>query len=164
MDYKYIEQLVERYFEAETTLHEEQILRAFFAQDDADMPAELRLYAPLFAALDEKEELGDDFDERLLAITGQTANRQVKVTARTISIAERLRPLLKAVAVVAVVLTLSNAINQSFKPDSTWLDADDYAALPATEGEAAIAYDQTGTDSLLVSVDSLCISPAVPVE
>ena len=32
MDYKYIEQLLERYWACETTLEEEQILRAFFLQ------------------------------------------------------------------------------------------------------------------------------------
>ena len=30
MDYKYIEQLLERYWNCETSLEEEQILRAFF--------------------------------------------------------------------------------------------------------------------------------------
>ena len=31
MDYKYIEQLLERYWQCETTLQEENILRAFFS-------------------------------------------------------------------------------------------------------------------------------------
>ena len=34
MDYVYIEQLIDRYFEAATTLEEERILRAFFSQRD----------------------------------------------------------------------------------------------------------------------------------
>ena len=34
MDYKYIEQLLERYFAAETSLEEEHILRAFFSQKE----------------------------------------------------------------------------------------------------------------------------------
>ena len=34
MDYKYIEQLLERYFNAETSLEEESILRTFFSQTD----------------------------------------------------------------------------------------------------------------------------------
>ncbi|MBQ4446467.1 MAG: pyruvate ferredoxin oxidoreductase, partial [Prevotella sp.] len=32
MDYKYIEQLLERYWQGMTTLEEERILRAFFSQ------------------------------------------------------------------------------------------------------------------------------------
>ena len=51
MDYKYIEQLLERYFEAETTLKEEQILKAFFEQNDEDMPESLRQYRSLFEAI-----------------------------------------------------------------------------------------------------------------
>ena len=39
MDYKYIEQLLERYWAAETSLEEEDILRAFFSQKE--IPAEL---------------------------------------------------------------------------------------------------------------------------
>ena len=34
MDYKYIEQLVERYWNCETTTEEERILRTFFSQKD----------------------------------------------------------------------------------------------------------------------------------
>ena len=150
MDIKYIEQLVERYFAAETTLHEEQILRAFYAQDDADMPQQLRQYRGLFAALSDKEELGEDFDERLLAMTEGHA----PVKARTISLTERLRPLFKAAAVVAVVLTLSNAINQSLKSDDTWVDQSDYAAVEVKTDEPAMAYEQN-TDSLLSTGDSL---------
>ena len=34
MDYKYIEQLMERYWNAETSLEEESILRSFFSQEN----------------------------------------------------------------------------------------------------------------------------------
>ena len=47
MDYKYIEQLLERYWEGETTLQEETILKAFFSQPD--IPENLRKYCDLFA-------------------------------------------------------------------------------------------------------------------
>ncbi|MCE6984063.1 pyruvate ferredoxin oxidoreductase, partial [Pseudomonas frederiksbergensis] len=47
MDYKYINQLLERYWRCETSLEEEDILRAFFSQ--ADIPADLKRYQPLFA-------------------------------------------------------------------------------------------------------------------
>ena len=47
MDYKYIEQLLERYWNCETSLEEEDILRTFFSQKD--IPAELLPYQALFA-------------------------------------------------------------------------------------------------------------------
>lgn len=46
MDYKYIEQLLERYWECETSIEEEAILRAFFLQKE--VPAELARYKSLF--------------------------------------------------------------------------------------------------------------------
>ena len=45
MDYKYIEQILERYWQCETTLHEESILQSFFRQKD--VPRHLRPYAHL---------------------------------------------------------------------------------------------------------------------
>ena len=47
MDYKYIQQLLERYWMCETTLEEEEILRTFFSQKD--IPAGLLRYKDLFA-------------------------------------------------------------------------------------------------------------------
>lgn len=143
MDYKYIEQLLERYFQGETSLQEEQILKSFFAQGAEDMPQELSQYAPLFTMLSEKDTLGSDFDERLLRMT----EGSVQVKARTISLAQRLKPLFAAAAMVAILLTLGNAINQSFKQDDTWVDVERYATIEVAEGDAAVAYEQA-TDSL----------------
>ena len=104
MDYKYIEQLLERYFQCETTLKEEEILRSFFSQED--VPVWLMEYQALFAYEAEKEKsLGDDFDERVLEMIEQ--NEPVK--ARVLTITQRLMPLFKAAAVVAIILTLGNA-------------------------------------------------------
>ena len=156
MDYKYIEQLLDRYFEGETTLHEEQILRTFYGQAPADLPQELSRYAALFAALDGGERLGSDFDERILAMTGQDSPARgdssaddAPVKARVVSLAERLRPLFGAAATVAILLTLGLAINQSFRQDDTWVDAEEYAqrGLEVATGEPAVAYEQT-KDSL----------------
>ena len=63
MDYKYINQLLERYWNCETSLEEEGILRAFFSQKD--VPVELRQYQSLFAyqQMESKaKHLGADFD------------------------------------------------------------------------------------------------------
>ena len=104
MDYKYIEQLLERYFQCETTLKEEEILRTFFMQED--VPVWLIKYQVLFNYEDQKEEpLGNDFDERILAIIEQ----EEPVKARELTMAQRLKPLFKAAAIVAIVLTIANA-------------------------------------------------------
>ena len=97
MDYKYIEQLLERYWEGETTLQEESILRTFFSQPE-------RKYQPLFVCEMQKEEpLGEDFDARILEQIGETP------VAKTVSLRNRLMPLFKAAAIVAIILTLGNA-------------------------------------------------------
>ena len=112
MDYKFIEQLVERYFEAQTTLQEEEILRIFFSQEE--LPAGMEAIAALFAMeqVDRQVEMpSDDFDARMLDMIGEEAEeaKTVTVKARTISFTQRLIPLFKAAAIVAIVLTLGNA-------------------------------------------------------
>ena len=102
MDYKYIEQLLERYWQGETTLQEETILKTFFSQPD--IPEDLRKYSALFTYEAEKAEgLGDDFDARMLEMSGEAPK------AKTVTLTSRLMPLFKAAAIVAIVLTLGNA-------------------------------------------------------
>ena len=105
MDYKYIEQLLERYWEGETTLQEEAILRTFFSQPDSlEIPESLRKYRALFVCETQKEEpLGEDFDARILEQIGEAP------VAKTFSLKDRLMPLFKAAAIVAIILTLGNA-------------------------------------------------------
>ena len=105
MDYKYIEQLLERYWQGDTTLQEEAILRNFFSQpDNLDLPDNLRKYRPLFA-LEKEETLGDDFDARILGMIEEEDQPKAKVVTLT----SRLMPLFKAAAIVAIILTLGNA-------------------------------------------------------
>jgi hypothetical protein len=114
MDYKYINQLLERYFECQTTLEEEAILRAFFSQED--IPASLLPYRNLFvyeAEEPRQDVLGDDFDARMFSLIG----RAEPVKARRISLVQRMRPLFRAAAMVAVVLTLANAMQAPFAND-----------------------------------------------
>ena len=67
MDPKHIEQLLEKYFEGESTRDEEIALRRYFNQ--AEIADDLRPYQPLFRFFEEERslELGADFDEKLLA-------------------------------------------------------------------------------------------------
>ena len=123
MDYKYIEQLLERYWACETSLQEESILRNFFAQ--SDVPAHLQPYQSLFQCETELagEHLSDDFEERIMAQIEQ--KDEDKTTAPTVVKARRmrlsygLRPFFKAAAVVAVVLSLSMAVQQAMDHDHT---------------------------------------------
>lgn len=158
MDYKYIEQLLSRYFEATASLKEEQILKAFFAQDDEELPEALRQYKPLFEAMEKGDVLGTDFDDRILSLIGRqtTDNSQSEVSkARIISLQERFRPLLRAAAVVAVILTLSTAINQSFRNDNVWTDEDQIAHYQDEIRKAALA--AATADSVLLYSEGISI-------
>ncbi len=121
MDYKYIEQLLERYFASETTQEEETILRTFFSQED--IPADMRQWRPLFIA-DADEVLDDDFDSRMLEMIGEETNT---VKAREITLTQRLKPLFKAAAIIAIILTLGGALQAPW--DKSWNTPEDYAAL-----------------------------------
>ena len=69
MDYKYIEQLLDRYFDGLTSTAEEQILKIFFSQQD--IPAHLEAYADIFRfAAEERaaEKLGEGMGAFLSAL------------------------------------------------------------------------------------------------
>ena len=154
MDYKYIEQLVERYFDAETSLEEEQILRSFFSQED--IPAEMQQWAPLFAYKDENM-LGDDFEARILQQIGETQQTAV-VKAKEVKLTQYLMPLFKAAAVVAIILTLGGALQAPW--DNSWDDPREYAVRQQVDTVAAVQPIQAEnisdkTDSTSVMMSSL---------
>ena len=146
MDYKYIEQLLERYWNAETSLEEESILRTFFSQKD--IPAEMEHLRALFTDEASQQLLGDDFDARIM----QAIDDEHVVKAREVSLTQRLMPLFKAAAVVAIILTLGGALQAPW--DSTWNTPEDYAAyqqadtmnvIPVqAENISAVASDSIG--------------------
>ena len=150
MDYKYIEQLLERYWQCETTLQEEAILRSFFSQED--VPADLQQYKALFTQ--PKDTLGDDFDARILAMVGQ----EEKPKAKVVTLTSRLMPLFRAAAVVAIILTLGNAAQAPW--DRGWDDPKDAYAKFQQQHEAdsvnALGTIQAEniTDTVKVSTDA----------
>ena len=134
MDYKYIEQLLERYWNCETSLEEEEILRMFFSQKE--VPAELRRYASLFAYEHQEvrdDVLDDDFDARMMEKIGKAPQK-----ARTISLTQHLMPLFKAAAVVAIFLTLGNAMQVAFQPRNP-VDTTDMAAVEQVKEGVSVA-------------------------
>ena len=154
MDSKYIEQILERYFNAETSLEEERILRAFFSQQD--IPAELEQWRTLFIA-DEEEVLGDDFDNRILMMIEEENKAQEEehvVKAREIKLSHRLIPLFKAAAVVAIILTLGGALQAPF--DNSWNTPEDYASYQQAIDSIAVkpiqAISDFATDSTQILI------------
>ena len=81
MDYKYINQLLDRYWKGETSLEEEQILRSFFSQ--ICVPEELAKYRPLFnyeQTETKTDRLGDDFDERIMSMIVLTLTQAAQLS------------------------------------------------------------------------------------
>lgn len=144
MDYKYIEQLLERYWQCETSLEEEQILRSFFGQEE--MPAHLLPYKNLFVYERAQQEvgLGEDFDEKVLSRIEKPVVKARKLTLRT-----RMMPLFKAAAVVAVILSLGTVAQHSFFAEDN-LDYN-YDSYTDTYTDPQVAYEQVSSALMRVS-------------
>jgi hypothetical protein len=143
-EYKHIEQLLERYWLCETSLEEENELRAFFAGEEA--PGHLLPYKDLFVYQLEQRRItiGDDFDERLLKIEVPV------VRAKRITFTPRLIPLFKAVAVVAAVLSFGSVLQQSFFADRDALDYN-YDTYTDTCDDPEVAYKQVSSALMILS-------------
>lgn len=115
MDYKYIENLIERYFDCLTSIEEERILKAFFLQEE--VPAQLKKYAPLFTfeAASKEDVLDDDFDQRLEQRLEKDGDAPVKrVHIKRLTLTDRIRPLIHAAAAVAIVALVGNSIHTAY--------------------------------------------------
>lgn len=148
MDYKYIEQLLERYWLCETSLEEEQILRTFFSQES--VPVSLMPYKDLFTyeQIDvETNKLGDDFDRQMLEMVGEVA----PVKARRISMTQRLRPLFKAAAIVAIILTLGNAMQVAMQTREPAPIADNDSYTTTENGVSVAIADTMRSDSMKIT-------------
>lgn len=142
MDYKFIEQLLERYWECQTTIEEEEILRNFFNQEN--IPARFLLYKPLFTyqSQSKKEDtLDESFDEEVLARLGlntQTTDFKPR------SILQRFTPLLKAAAVVCFFITIGGIVDNSLSYSEKSNKTQNIAEIQVdtvTIGEHSVAYD-----------------------
>ena len=146
MDFKYIEQLIGRYFNADTTLEEEQILRQFFQQ--TEIPAHLQQWAPLFKAERtwSNTHLDDSFDERILRMTGE-----VHVQARRITLTQRLRPLLRVAALLVIAAGVGIAV-QHGSDETTRENAVSTVGLQASETQDEL--DLSNTTPLDLQADA----------
>ena len=158
MDYKYINQLLDRYWNCETTLEEEEILRTFFSQEE--IPAGLKAYKSLFAyeqGATKEEMLGTEFDEKMMALIGKEDAEKPNKT-KVVSLTERLKPLFKAAAIVAIFLTLGNAIQVPFQDNAD--NVGNAGILKATKGASVAMGDSTSVDSMQhTSLDQVTTEP-----
>ena len=147
MDYKYINQLLDRYWKGETSLEEEEILRAFFSQDE--LPAELKPYQALFSyemGEAKQEALGDDFDQKMMAMIEDEYTKKPN-KAKVVFLTERLKPLFKAAAVVAIILTLGNAAQVPFQNND--IDSvENVGYIKSGKGVSVAMGDSASVDSM----------------
>jgi hypothetical protein len=157
MDYKYIEQLLERYWACETSLQEEEILRTFFRQKE--VPAHLMAYKAVFDVQQEQTEatLCEDFDVRMLQLTEGETVKALPLQGRAGRRAF-FRPLYQAAGLVALILTIGLAAQESFNGNEKSQQAQ-YAladsmenpvqeVTPLPEQQAALAAEQVDSMNL----------------
>ena len=137
MDSKYIEQLLERYWRCETSLEEEALLRSFFNGDE--VPAQLLRYKKLFAYQQVEREihLDGDFDRKILMQIGEPVVKARKVGLRT-----RVMPLLKAAAVVALMLSAGSLLKQTYLTDEGEVIMPDTIGRQITAPSVAFSAEQ----------------------
>lgn len=169
MDYKYIEQLVDRYFDCETTVSEERILKTFFSQND--VPAHLQQYADIFAYEADSVDcqLDEDFDNRVierLETDGDAPVVHVKI--QRLTFADRFRPLFRSAAAVAIVVLVGGSmhrayVNHSFEPISQYgtevQEAEQVSTPDAEEYNNASRFMQEGK-KVAITFDSLNVKSA----
>ncbi|MGN1235887.1 MAG: hypothetical protein ACI4TS_00420, partial [Bacteroidaceae bacterium] len=147
MDYKYIENLVERYFDCKTTVIEEQILRSFFMQDE--LPENLMKYKTLFETLDQEShvELPDDFDNKVLAeISYLELQKKTSPFSRKLSnFNHTLKPFYKAVASVALIFTVGMGASEYFNSQESDTVEYNYAKYHDTYSDPQVAYSQVSS-------------------
>lgn len=169
MDYKYIEQLIDCYFECDTTVAEERILKAFFSQND--VPAHLRQYADIFdfeEAEAQRQELGDDFDRRIVSrLQAEGEAPVIRVSIQRLTLADRLRPFFRAAAAVAIIVLVGGSMHNAYvthtiEPISSFGMGDAVAGqegpIATDNADDANLFIQQG-EKVAITVDTLGLTP-----
>ena len=123
----------------------------FFSQED--IPASLLPYRHLFVYEQNEKDmdvLSDDFDQRVLNLIQEDE----PVKARVITMRHRLMPLFKAAAVVAIFLTLGNAMQVAFSDDDVHQVSPGTAAIDKPKSGPSVAKaDSVMSDTLQHKID-----------
>lgn len=138
MDYKNINHLLEKYWEGETSLQEEEILQQYF--NHGNVATQLEQYKSLFQYFKEEQDvmISDDFEKRLLE---QIEKEQKVVPAKVRKLSWMTS--IRAIAAVGIILMGAVFIFQNLKPKETDVWAkyevqDEQEAIEATKAALAL--------------------------
>ncbi len=134
--------MLERYWRCETSLEEEVQLRDWFLRED--VPAHLVRYKVWFVYQDQQQNihLDEDFDRKVL---DQIEVAVVK--AHRVSVWSRLVPLMKAAAVIAVMLSLGTVMRHTLLTDEVDVIMPDTIGRQITSPSVAFSVENVEEDS-----------------
>lgn len=106
MDYKNINQLLEKYWEGETSIQEEETLKQYF--NNGNVAKELLPYQPLFQYFKEEQDvlISDDFEKNFLEKIKNEPEAKVKPL--------RWMKVIRSIAAVGIILLCSLLAYQNF--------------------------------------------------
>lgn len=132
METERIKQLLEHYFEGESTAAEEADLYAYFGSDEVD--AELLPYRELFGALDELQSRPDEkLEEELMDFILESEHHEKK----------KLRYLWQSISAAAAILIIALLVFNDQQDRNTWKDT--YSDPNEAYAEAAKTLQFVGT-------------------
>ncbi len=138
MDYKNINNLLEKYWEGESSLQEEETLRQYF--NNGNVAPELEQYQSLFQFFKEEQDVmvSDDFEKRLL-LQIEEEQKVVPAKVRKLSWMTSIR----AIAAVGIILMGAVFVFQNLEPEEkdVWAKyevEDEQAAIEATKAALAL--------------------------
>ena len=92
-----------------------------------------------------QETLGDDFDQKMMAMIEDEYTKEPN-KAKVVSLTERLKPLFKAAAIVAIFLTLGNAAQVPFQDKAN--DVENVGYTKSNKGVSVAMGDSATVDSM----------------
>jgi len=143
MDYKKVNQLLEKYFEGETSLQEEAMLNDYFNENE--VATDLQQYQPLFQYFKEEKEiqLSDDFENRLATALEKLETKPTEAKIKKMPIISQLRRIAAAAVIIFGAFMAYQQINSPVQEDDIFAE---YDAM--TEQEA---YERTKEALMLIS-------------
>lgn len=138
MEYKNINHLLEKYWEGETSLQDEETLKHYF--NNGKVAPELEQYQSLFQYFKEEQDviISDDFEKRLLK---QIENEQKVVSAKVRKLSWMTS--IRTIAAVGIILMGAVFVFQNLQPVETDVWAkyeveDEQEAIKATRAALAL--------------------------